>query len=1201
MRSFLFMGGVMGVLFFSPAFAFAGEIRISEVDPKAEFIELENTGEEAIDISEWKVSELSGGMEKQWEISTYTNRTIIEAGAFAVLSMNQKINDTGDTVRIYDANNELIDTLIVPRVQDGKSYALGEDGNFLWTSPTPGEANFSADPDPTSTQTPEPTPEETPEIFPIPDSGELVINEIFPNPSSESEFVELKNVSEKMLSLDGVRLEDAVGIIFSFAEGETLEAGNYAIAEISGSKLNNTGDTVKLFSNSVLLEEYAFGNSEKDESFARIPDGEGEFISSFSTTKGARNPDPQIFSDGVIISEFLPNPVGDDEAGEWIELWNGSEDTVDISGWKIQDASGSSYIFSQGTFLVSQEYKIFPRTQTGITLNNSDESLLLFDPNGEKRSELGFGGSASEGVSIALFESGSALTSKPTPEKENVLSIPSSSSSGSSSGGSSSKGFFRTESIQNPLPFSPKKILFTEISIKGKENDFVEMICVECNGEEGIDLGQIRLGDDDELFQIPIGTIAKTGDILLFLFVGKDQVASQERTDFGWKFLVPSNGLTSTDESIYLIDDHNTVLDALCWSNRDKTFSSEERRDLGLLITHNAWTGEGFQYECVDSSLIKTDWVIKRNGTIDTNTSADFCIGDMATAGKAGEQCNNQDFEKKVQIEQIEWEKEHLQIFLKNIGEQNINMQHISIWNKNDQILVVLDPLFVAPSEHAVFSVPLKKSLEKNLLLTLRDSKLHAFDFLCANIEPQPKNSSTQKFISEARQKGFFQFALTEECLSFPPQEGIILIRNGEKKMTVSNFFIQNKPIIAETRKEKTSESKKISVPKIALKNRIDSDGDQIPDHWEIALGSDPMRFDLDDSPAKKAYQTHLLERTNISFSSGFGKLLIEGSAEQGAKLFLGIDGKTIPIEIIVKASGKFDAEILQALTKGSHSFSFSLETPEGFFVSSSTTQKFSLSEDTFFGELATIEITKILPNPDGIDKNNELVVLRNPSTQSGWTREWRMVMNGKEKKMPPLFWEAGEEKVLRSPNIPSLKNTNAIFAILSFDGSTVHEITWEKARSDEYFGIDAPKYATAKTKKTISKKIASAKKPIATIPLLQEIQQEGVIVALSTEKVLVQLKNGETREILFSEHSQFFFSPLYAVSDRITFSEASDGSISSVFVWKDIPTPQKANGDSKNIFFSPLSFGIIGLVLLFFVLLWKIWYTQKNLSFVRS
>jgi hypothetical protein len=132
MRSFLFMGGVMGVLFFSPVFAFAGEIRISEVDPRAEFIELENTGEEAIDISAWKFSELSAGTEKKWALANGTNDTMIEAGGFFVISMSQKINDTGDTVRIYDANDQLIDTLIVPRAQDAKSYALGEDGVFSW-------------------------------------------------------------------------------------------------------------------------------------------------------------------------------------------------------------------------------------------------------------------------------------------------------------------------------------------------------------------------------------------------------------------------------------------------------------------------------------------------------------------------------------------------------------------------------------------------------------------------------------------------------------------------------------------------------------------------------------------------------------------------------------------------------------------------------------------------------------------------------------------------------------------------------------------------------------------------------------------------------------------------------------------------------------------------------------------------------------
>lgn len=61
-------------------------------------------------------------------------------------------------------------------------------------------------------------------------------------------------------------------------------------------------------------------------------------------------------SDHVLISEVLFKLEGDDELGEWIELYNPTADAVDLSGWHLGDAARARdyegmYAFPQGTIL----------------------------------------------------------------------------------------------------------------------------------------------------------------------------------------------------------------------------------------------------------------------------------------------------------------------------------------------------------------------------------------------------------------------------------------------------------------------------------------------------------------------------------------------------------------------------------------------------------------------------------------------------------------------------------------------------------------------------------------------------------------------------------------------------------------------------------------------------------------------------------
>jgi len=100
----------------------------------------------------------------------------------------------------------------------------------------------------------------------------------------------------------------------------------------------------------------------------------------------------------MIIKEFFPNPVGNDQEGEYIKFFNDSAAAVNLSGWQIKDAAGKSFNLN-GELAADQEL-VLTYFQTKISLNNNGEKLFLYDSTGKLIDELGYSGQASEGQRI---------------------------------------------------------------------------------------------------------------------------------------------------------------------------------------------------------------------------------------------------------------------------------------------------------------------------------------------------------------------------------------------------------------------------------------------------------------------------------------------------------------------------------------------------------------------------------------------------------------------------------------------------------------------------------------------------------------------------------------------------------------------------------------------------------------------------------
>ncbi len=122
----------------------------------------------------------------------------------------------------------------------------------------------------------------------------------------------------------------------------------------------------------------------------------------------------------VRFNEILANPSGDDGQGEFIELYNAGDAEIALDGFRIKDASKTGeYVFPSGTLLPAQEYFVLPRSISQISLNNSAETLSLFDRNLTLIDSADYT-KTKEGISLNFTPSG-WRGGTPTPGIENQL------------------------------------------------------------------------------------------------------------------------------------------------------------------------------------------------------------------------------------------------------------------------------------------------------------------------------------------------------------------------------------------------------------------------------------------------------------------------------------------------------------------------------------------------------------------------------------------------------------------------------------------------------------------------------------------------------------------------------------------------------------------------------------------------------------
>lgn len=127
-----------------------------------------------------------------------------------------------------------------------------------------------------------------------------------------------------------------------------------------------------------------------------------------------------VYSDKILINEFLPDPEGDDAAGEFIELYNSGDSDVDLKNWKIGDNTIKRYVFLSDTIIEAGNYKVVYYSASRIVLNNTSDVVRLFQPDGNLLEEVKYDKSKT-GFSYNRINGDWKWSSKLTPGAKNII------------------------------------------------------------------------------------------------------------------------------------------------------------------------------------------------------------------------------------------------------------------------------------------------------------------------------------------------------------------------------------------------------------------------------------------------------------------------------------------------------------------------------------------------------------------------------------------------------------------------------------------------------------------------------------------------------------------------------------------------------------------------------------------------------------
>ena len=222
-------------------------------------------------------------------------------------------------------------------------------------------------------------------------AADIVINEVESkaNPVGP-DWVELYNQGATDVNVGGWLLRDSgVGTLAPLPAGKIVPAGGYLVIENKDE--GGAGDFSFGLGNPDEVHLYLPGGVTEVDSYSytdhalttygRCPDGTGTFVTTFQATKGAANACSEVRINEIESSDGAP--------GDWVELVNGGDSPVDISGMTIRDNKDEDgFTISANTTLAAHAYLVVDLDVKGAAITaggfglGSADSVRLFAKDG---------------------------------------------------------------------------------------------------------------------------------------------------------------------------------------------------------------------------------------------------------------------------------------------------------------------------------------------------------------------------------------------------------------------------------------------------------------------------------------------------------------------------------------------------------------------------------------------------------------------------------------------------------------------------------------------------------------------------------------------------------------------------------------------------------------------------------------------------
>lgn len=193
------------------------------------------------------------------------------------------------------------------------------------------------------------------------DLPQVHLSEVWFDADGKLAWVELFNAGTDAADLAGATIRTEADLSDIPAEelatvqaelSGSVPAGGYLAIDIGLEADDDTGLYLADADGNV-LSAHRFSNALTETSYQVYPAGGGEWYGGSGESKGeANNPHR---TDSIVVNEIMFDPIGGNH-GEFVELLNKSEETVDLGGWELEGAV--DFVFPSGTELGAGEFVV---------------------------------------------------------------------------------------------------------------------------------------------------------------------------------------------------------------------------------------------------------------------------------------------------------------------------------------------------------------------------------------------------------------------------------------------------------------------------------------------------------------------------------------------------------------------------------------------------------------------------------------------------------------------------------------------------------------------------------------------------------------------------------------------------------------------------------------------------------------------------